>query len=149
VSARYEISIEVLDGDPSAEIWRVAWGDILTSTAVEHGAVEWRWLHRTWGVVFEVAFDDEAQFDLWRELPVVRSAFDAAPDPISGIVFHRGWGGTSGSGEPRRPRPIAGAGAAELGFDSALDRVVDALSKRVRRTAMIEPDEAPDAAASI
>lgn len=117
MSDRYEMSIEILDGGSSAEIWRSTYGDVLTSTALEDGAEEFRWLHRTWGVVFEVAFEDEATYDRWSAIAGVRSAFDAVPDPVNGLVFHRGWGGTSGFGEPRRPRPMAGAGAAELEFE--------------------------------
>jgi len=142
VSDRYEISIEIVDG----ETWQHAYGDVLTATAVEHGAVEWRWIHRTWGVVLEVAFGREKEYDRWRDLAGVRAAFDAAPDKV---VVHRGWGGTSGSGEPRRPRPIAGAGAAELEFDDVIDRVTDAVTDHHRRTAVIEEDDPTGAAASI
>ncbi len=133
------MSIEIIDG----EAWQHAYGDILTTTALEHGADEWRWLHRTWGVVLEIAFEKESQYERWREVPAVRSAFDAAPR----VIFHRGWGGTSGSGEPRRPRPLAGAGAAELEFDDVIDRVVDAVVDE-RRTQVVELDEPSGAAAS-
>lgn len=111
---RYEISLEVLDAAFPASGWQRAYGDRLTATALEHGGKEWRWIERSWGVVLEIAFGSEDSFYRWRDVPAVRSAFDAVPDPIHGLIFHRGWGGTSGSGEPRRPRPRAGAGAAEL-----------------------------------
>ena len=147
--ARYEVSIEILDGDFSADSWQRAYGDRLTGLGVEHGAEEWRWLHRSWGVVFEIAFSRERDSERWRSLPAVGSAFDAVPDPVNGLVFHRGWGGTSGSGEPRRPRPVAGAGAAELEFDDVIDRVVDAVVDMHRSTAIIERDDPAGAAASI
>lgn len=110
---RYEISIEVLDA-AFPETGQRAYCDVLTGTALEFGATEWRWVERPWGVVLEIAFKSEKWSERWRDGPAVRSAFDAVPDPVNGLVFHRGWGGTSGSGEPRRPRPVAGAGSAEL-----------------------------------
>lgn len=111
---RYEISIEVLDAAFPASSWQQGFGDRLIATALEHGATEWRWVERPWGVVLEIAFSSEKWCLRWRDLPAIRSAFDAVPDPVNGLIFHRGWGGTSGSGEPRRPRPVAGAGAAEV-----------------------------------
>ena len=112
--ARYELSIEVTDAAFSASSWKFAHGDVLSATAVEWGAPEWRWVERPWGVVFEVAFRRESGAEQWLSLPAVKAALDAVPDPIAGLVFHRGWGGTSGSGEPRRGKPIAGAGGAEV-----------------------------------
>ncbi len=111
---RYEISIEVLDSAFPASSWQQAYGDRLIGTALEHGGMDWRWVDRPWGVVLEISFTSETWCQRWREVPVVRSAFDAVPDPVNGLFFHRGWGGTSGSGEPRRPRPLAGSGAAEV-----------------------------------
>ena len=110
----YELSIEVLDATFSASSWKFGYGDMLTATAVEHGASEWRWIERSWGVVLEIRFGNERQANRWRELPAVRSAFDAVPDPVNGLIFHRGWGGTSGSGEPRRRGPRSSSGGAEV-----------------------------------
>jgi hypothetical protein len=39
---------------------------------------------------------------------------DAVPDPINGLMVYPGRGGSSGRVEPRRPRPVAGAGAAPV-----------------------------------
>jgi len=122
---RFEISIEIADGPFSAQSWQHAYGDRITSTAVEHGAVEWRWIEREWGIVCEIAFAREKEYERWRALPGIDAAFDAVPDPVAGLIFHRGWGGTSGSGEPRRPRPVAGAGAAELEFEDERDPLLD------------------------
>jgi len=47
-------------------------------------------------------------------LPAVQAALDATPDPVKGLLVHRGRGGSSGARLPRRPRPLAGAGAVEL-----------------------------------
>lgn len=124
--ARYELSIEVIDAAFSASSWKFAHGDVLSATAVEWGAQEWRWVERPWGVVFEVAFRRESAAEHWLSLPAVKAALDAVPDPIAGLVFHRGWGGASGSGEPRRGKPAAGAGGAEVPIpdDVLLDDVV-------------------------
>lgn len=110
----YEISIEVLDAAFPASSWQRAYGDVLTRAAISTGGTTWRWHQHSWGLVFEIAFDGEASWERWRELPVVRSALDAVPDPVNGLIVHRGWGGTSGVGEPRRPWPRTGAGAAEV-----------------------------------
>lgn len=112
--ARYELSIEVIDAAFSASSWKNTYGDMLTTTAMEHGADDWQWVERPWGVVFEVAFKTELDADFWLDLPAVRAAFDAVPDPIAGLVFHRGWGGTSGRDQKRKRGPRAGAGGAEV-----------------------------------
>jgi hypothetical protein len=129
--ARYELSIEVLDAAFSASSWKSSYGDVLTTTAVEHGAVEWQWIERSWGVVFEVAFAREREADRWRELPVVIAAFDAVPDPVNGLVYHRGWGGTSGSGEPRHNRPLVGAGGAEVELPDDDADLLEAVAARL------------------
>lgn len=122
---RYEVSIEVLDAAFPASSWHQGYGDRLISTAVERCGTEWRWVERSWGLVLEIAFSSESAYQVWREVPAVRSAFDAVPDPVNGLIFHRGWGGTSGSGEPRRPRPLAGAGSAELPLPEPEERPDD------------------------
>ena len=127
---RYELSIEVLDAAFSAASWQRAYGDRLIGIALEHGATEWQWIERPWGVVLEMAFTSESSSERWRDIPAVRSAFDAVPDPVNGLVFHRGWGGTSGSGEPRRPRPMAGSGAAELPLPEPVD-LLDAVASEL------------------
>jgi len=65
-------------------------------------------------VVLEVAFAEEWQWERFYGLPAVQAALDATPDPVKGLLVHRGRGGTSGTRLPRRPRPFAGAGAVEL-----------------------------------
>jgi len=44
----------------------------------------------------------------------VRTALDSVPDPVGGLLVYRGRGGSSGASFPRRPRPLAGSGAAAL-----------------------------------
>ena len=64
----------------------------------------------------EIVFADEADWERFRTAPAVQAALDAVPDRVSGLMIYRGRGGTSAPREPRRPRPLAGAGAAALEF---------------------------------
>jgi hypothetical protein len=107
-------SIEVSHGRFSAARWKDAHGEALVEAALTNGAVDWAWHEYRWGVVLEVAFTDESQWDRFYALPAVHAALDAAPDPVEGLLVHRGRGGSSGARLPRRPRPLAGAGAVEL-----------------------------------
>jgi hypothetical protein len=107
-------SIEVFDGATSAALWAEAYRDVLMETALTDGAVDWSWHRHSWGVVFEVSFDDDAQWERFLELAVVRAALDAVPDPLTGVIVYRGRGGSSGSAEHRRPRPLIGSGSAAL-----------------------------------
>ncbi|MGH9157678.1 MAG: hypothetical protein ACRD1K_17995 [Acidimicrobiales bacterium] len=110
----WEMSIEVLDGPFAAGRWADAYGDVLVESALGHGAVDWRWHRRRWGVVLELRFVDEDAWQRFRLNPAVVAALDAVPDGVSGLLIYRGWGGGSSAREPKRPRPIAGAGAAAL-----------------------------------
>lgn len=107
------MSIEVLDGSFAASLWAEAWGDSLVETALAHGAVDWDWSRHGWGVVFEVSFASEADWERFRASDVMRSALESAPDPTA-VVVYRGRGGSAGTHEPRRPRPLQGSGAAAL-----------------------------------
>ncbi|GAA0501606.1 hypothetical protein Ade02nite_93780 [Paractinoplanes deccanensis] len=108
-------SIEVLDGPGgSARAWRDGLGTALTEAAITHGAYQWEWHTHTWGVLFEVAFLTDERWTAYRSLPLVTAALDAVPDPVHGLYVYPGRGGSSGPHVPRRPRPIAGAGAAPL-----------------------------------
>jgi len=108
------MSIEVLNGAIPATRWKDAHGRFLVEAAVTHGARDWSWFLRDWGVILEVAFADEADWARFRELPAVQAALDAVPDPVNGLLIYPGRGGGSGRVVPRRPRPRAGAGAAAL-----------------------------------
>lgn len=107
-------SIEVSDAELPADRWRDAYENALIEAAVSHGARDWDWVRTTWGVVFEVRFADDEAWMAFRSLPLVRAALDATPDPINGVAIYPGRGGSSASRVPRRPRPIPGAGAAEI-----------------------------------
>jgi len=108
-------SIEVLDGPGgSARAWRESLGSALTEAAITHGAYEWEWHVHHWGVLFEIAFATDDRWASFRRLPLVVAALDAVPDPMRGLFVYPGRGGSASSRQPRRPRPIAGAGAAPL-----------------------------------
>jgi hypothetical protein len=107
-------SIEVFDGATSASVWAEAYRDILIETAITRGATDWSWHRHTWGVVFEVSFAADEAWEGFTNLPVVRAALDAVPDPVTGLIVYRGRGGSSGSPFPRKPRPLVGSGSAAL-----------------------------------
>lgn len=114
VPSAYWMSIEVFDGHFSASSWSEAWGDQLVENALFSGAVDWNWHKSSWGVIFEVAFQDEAAWERYRDSVAVQAALDAVPDPVSGLIVYRGRGGNSGAAKPRKPRPLIGSGAAAL-----------------------------------
>lgn len=107
-------SVEVFDGSAPASAWAEAYQDALVEAALSHGAKDWSWHRHTWGVVFEVCFDDESAWDSYLALPSVVAALDAVPDPLTGLIVYRGRGGGSGAPFPRRPRPLVGSGSAAL-----------------------------------
>jgi hypothetical protein len=107
-------SIEVFHADQSARRWKDAYEEALIEAAVTNGAVDWAWHEHRTGVVLEVAFEDDRQWEAFRNLPAVRGALDAAPDPVNGLIVYRGRGGAAGSRKPRRPRPSPAAGALAL-----------------------------------
>jgi hypothetical protein len=96
-------SIEVFHGRFSAARWKDAHGAALVEAALTNGAVDWTWHEHRWGVILEVAFLDEWRWEFFYELPAVQAALDAAPDPVKGLLVHRGRGGAAGTRLPRRP----------------------------------------------
>jgi hypothetical protein len=107
-------SIEVLHGEFSALQWRNAHDSELIEAALTNGALDGIWHSDGWGVAFEVCFNTAEEWQAFRDLPVVRAALDAVPDPVNGLLIYRGRGGTSAAGKPRRPRPAPSAGAMAL-----------------------------------
>jgi hypothetical protein len=107
-------SIEVRNGEFPATQWRRSHGDALVEAAMGAGASNWAWHELSWGVVLELEFADERWWAAFRDLPALRAALDAVPDPVSGVLVYPGRGGMSGSPQPRHPRPLPVAGAAEL-----------------------------------
>jgi hypothetical protein len=117
-------SVEVFHGEFRASRWQDSYSSSLIEAAISHGAVEWTWIQHPYGVVFEVCFADDARWEAFRSLPVVRAALDAVPDPVNGLLIYRGRGGGAGARAPKRPRPTAGAGAVALP-EPADERVAD------------------------
>jgi hypothetical protein len=107
-------SIEVLHGEFSAFQWESAYSSELIEAALTNGARDATWHVDTWGVAFEVCFEDAGQWQAFRSLPAVRAALDAVPDPVNGLLIYRGRGGSSAAGKPRKPRPAPSAAAAAL-----------------------------------
>jgi hypothetical protein len=108
-------SIEVFDAaELPARRWKDAHQDQLTEAAITHGATYWEWHEHRYGVVFEVLFDSDEQWEAFRELPAVRAALDNVPDPVNGLLIYRGRGGGAGSRKPRKPKPAPSASAIEL-----------------------------------
>jgi hypothetical protein len=85
-----------------------------TEAALTNGAIEWAWHEHRYGVVFEVLFDSDEQWEAFRALPAIRSALDGVPDPVNGLIVYRGRGGGSGPRKPRKPKPAPGASAMAL-----------------------------------
>jgi hypothetical protein len=108
-------SIEVFHGEKQpASLWRDAYEDALTEAAVTNGALYWEWHEFQYGVIFEVCFATDEEWESFRDLPTVRGALDAVPDPVNGLLVYRGRGGAAGSRKPRKPKPAPGAAALEL-----------------------------------
>lgn len=108
------MSIEVFDGASAASTWADAHRDTLIEAAVTYGATDWSWHAHSWGVILELQFDEEPQWEAFRSSLVVQTALDAVPDPVAGLIVYRGRGGSAGRSQPRRPRPLVGSGAAAL-----------------------------------
>ena len=99
-------SIEVFDAEQlPARRWKDSYQDELIEAAVTNGATYWEWHEHRYGVVFEVLFETDAQWEAFRALPAVRSALDGVPDPVNGLIVYRGRGGGSGPRKPRKPKP--------------------------------------------
>jgi hypothetical protein len=107
-------SIEVLHGEFSAFQWQQSYDSELIEAALTNGALDGTWHAGQWGVAFEVCFSTPEEWEAFRDLPIVRAALDAVPDPVNGLLIYRGRGGTSASGKPRRPRPAPGASSLAL-----------------------------------
>jgi hypothetical protein len=107
-------SIEVLHGETSAFGWQLTYESELIEAALTNGARDASWFSDTWGVAFEVCFEDADQWEAFRNLPIVRAALDAVPDPVNGLLIYRGRGGSSAAGRPRKPKPAPSAAAVAL-----------------------------------
>jgi len=108
-------SIEVFSGDKlPASGWRYAYEDELTEAAITHGVLYYEWHDTEYGVILEVLFPSDSEWESFRALPAVRAALDGVPDPVNGLLIYRGRGGAAGGTKPRKPKPAPGAAALEL-----------------------------------
>src|ERR1700722_13204956 len=108
-------SIEVFSGDTlPASGWRYAYEDELTEAAITNGALYYEWHDTEYGVIFEILFPGDKEWESFRGLPAVRAALDGVPDPVNGLLIYRGRGGAAGGTKPRKPKPAPGAAALEL-----------------------------------
>jgi hypothetical protein len=83
--------------------WRDAYAHGLTESLITNGAESWQWFEHSWGVVLAVSFTREESWAGWLALPGTQAALDAVPDPVRGLLVHRGHGGSSGAYVPRTP----------------------------------------------
>lgn len=107
-------SIEVLHGEFSAFMWQEQHDSALIEAALTNGAIDGSWHAGSWGVIFEVCFENGQQWQEFRNLPAVRAALDAVPDPVNGLLVYRGRGGGADARKPRQPRPAPAASAVSL-----------------------------------
>jgi hypothetical protein len=107
-------SIEVLHGEFSAFLWQEQHDSALIEAALTNGALDGSWHAGSWGVAFEVLFETEEQWQAFRDLPAVRAALDAVPDPVGGLLIYRGRGGGADARKPRKPKPAPAASAVSL-----------------------------------
>jgi hypothetical protein len=145
-------SIEVFSGDKlPASGWRYAYEDELTEAAITHGALYYEWHDTEYGVIFEVLFPSDSEWEAFRALPAVRAALDGVPDPVNGLLIYRGRGGAAGGTKPRKPKPAPGAAALELEEPKEERRIVKVARKllyngggtdldRLRRELGAEPE---------
>jgi hypothetical protein len=133
-------TVEVFSGEKlPASGWRYAYEDELTEAAITHGAMYYEWHDSQYGVIFEVLFLTDAAFEAFRDLPAVRAALEAVPDPVNGLLIYRGRGGAAGSAKPRKPKPAPSAAAIEL-EEPEEERVIAKAARRMqsRREAIDE-----------
>jgi hypothetical protein len=132
-------SIEVFSGDKlPASGWRYAYEDELTEAAITNGALYYEWHDTEYGVIFEVLFPGDREWESFRALPAVRAALDGVPDPVNGLLIYRGRGGAAGGTKPRKPKPAPGAAALELEEPREERRVKLARMMRSRKAAVDE-----------
>ncbi len=125
-------SIEVFSGDKlPASGWRYAYEDELTEAAITNGALYYEWHDTEYGVIFEVLFPGDREWESFRALPATRAALDGVPDPVNGLLIYRGRGGAAGGTKPRKPKPAPGAAALEL-EEPREERRIRKVARRLR-----------------
>lgn len=119
-------SIEVSNSaSGSARTWSEAYGDVLIGIALSSGATAWDWRHEPWGSVLEIELPDASHWTQFLAIDAVRASLEAVPDPVNGLSVHPGRGGSAGTRDPRRPRPLIGSGAASVPLpEPVLDELI-------------------------
>jgi len=120
------MSIEVFNGSYTASLWADAHNDALVESAVTAGAIDWDLKRTAWGVVFEVAFRTEAEWELYKLSEAVRMALQTAPEPETGVLIYRGRSLDTGPISPRKPKPKVGSGANALALPTEW-RIIETL----------------------
>jgi hypothetical protein len=124
-------SIEVFDAQTQpARQWKEARQDALTEAAITNGATHWEWHEHQYGVVFEVLFEDDKQWEEFRALPAVQAALEDVPDPLNGLLIYKGRGGGAGPRKPRKPKPAPSAMSVELP-EPVADEIVKLITSEV------------------
>ena len=114
-------SIEVSNSAAgSARTWSEAYGDVLTGIALSSGATSWDWRHEQWGSVLELELPDHAVWIQFLAIDAVLASLESAPDPVNWLSVHPGRGGSAGTRDPRRPRPLIDSGAASVPLPEAM-----------------------------
>jgi hypothetical protein len=108
-------SIEILGSEPDISAWVRSRGRDVIRTALEFGARDWEWRSDSWGLALEFCFVELVAVDGgWAgfiDSPLVKAALDAVPDPVNGLFYYPGRGGSCAAAVPRRPRPAPVAAA--------------------------------------
>ncbi len=114
------MSLEIFNGSFAASLWADAHNDALVESAVTAGAIDWDLKRTAWGVVFEVAFKTEAEWEAYKQSEAFRNALRTAPEPETGVLIYRGRSLDSGTPNPRKPKPKSGSGANALALPFTL-----------------------------
>jgi hypothetical protein len=104
-------SIEVRHGEVSAFRWQEQHDSALIEAALANSVRDGAWHADRRGVVFEVLFGTEEQWEAFRGLPAVRAALDAVPDPIGGLLIYRSRGKYAFRSRRYSVQPWPGRGA--------------------------------------
>src|SRR5687767_5814573 len=99
------MSIEIFNGPYAARLWADAHGDPLLGAAMSTGAVDWDLKRTAWGVVIEVEFRTEADWEQFKLTDAFLNALNTAPDPQGGVLIYRGRSLDSGNPTSRKPKP--------------------------------------------
>jgi len=96
-------SIEVRHGEVSAFRWQERHDAALIKAALASGVRDGVWHADRRGVVFQVLFNTEEQWEAFLGLPAVQAALAAVPDPVSGLLIYRGGGAGAARGRSVAP----------------------------------------------